>query len=223
MRSLLLSACLVWNVATVASAQVSITKSAGGWELTNGHIRLELDRTAGSVHLKSLRREGGAEWAVAGTPLLASPDKAGTPYHYGDDAISDQAKGGKQLTLRFQSDAGGLLSLELKLNPTGTVIQTAIHLENHGQQDLLLNPRIDPLFLTLKNPAGGLKPYTSSKGQHGFHPGTAASHCASSCSLSSSFARARAAVFRLARMTWISPANPGAHTNRRPPRSTPRR
>ena len=175
MRSLLLFACLVWNVATVASAQVSITKSAGGWELTNGHIRLELDRTAGSVHLKSLRREGGAEWAVAGTPLLASPDKAGTPYHYGDDAISDQAKGGKQLTLRFQSDAGGLLSLELKLHPTGTVIQTAIHLENHGQQDLLLNPRIDPLFLTLKNPAGGLKPYTSSKGQHGFHPGTAAS------------------------------------------------
>lgn len=175
MRSLLLLFCLVWNFAAVAFAQVSITKSSSGWELTNGHIRLELDRAAGSVHLKSLRREGGAEWALAGTPLVRSPDKAGTPYHYADDTISDLAKEGKQLTLRFQSDAGGLLSLELKLYPTGAVIQTSIRIDNHGQHDLALNPRINPLFLTLKNPAVGLKSYTSSKGQHGFYPSTAAS------------------------------------------------
>ena len=27
-----------------------------------------------------------------------------------------------------------------------------------------------PLFLTLKNPDGGFKPYSSTKGQHGFRP-----------------------------------------------------
>jgi hypothetical protein len=169
MRKFLLSACLICSVAAFAPAQVSITKSPAGWELTNGHIRMELARAEGSVQLKSLRREGGAEWGVAGAPLVASPDKAGSAYRYSDDVISDLAKGGKQLTLHFKSDAGGLLSLEFKLYPTGAVIQTAMQIENRGQHDLLLDPHIDPLFLTLKNPAAGLKSYTSTKGQHGFH------------------------------------------------------
>src|SRR5271154_558253 len=168
MRKFLLTACLICSLAIFATAQVSITKSPAGWELTNGHIRMELARSARTGNLKSLRREGGAEWAVAGSPLLAVPDKAGNSYHYSEDVISDLTKGGKQLTLRFQSDAGGLLSLEFKLYPTGAVIQTAMQLENRGQHDLLLNPHIDPLFLTLKNPAGGLKSYSSTKGQHGF-------------------------------------------------------
>jgi hypothetical protein len=78
-------------------------------------------------------------------------------------------KGGKQLALRFRSDAGGLLSLELRLYPTGAVIQTVMQIENRGQHDLLLDAHIDPLFLTLKNPAKGLNPYSSLKGEHGFH------------------------------------------------------
>jgi hypothetical protein len=169
MRSFLLIASLVCAVATCASSQVSITKSVNGWELTNGHVRLELARSSGAVNVKSLRREGGAEWGVTGTPLVASPDHSGQPYLYAEDVISELAKGGKQLTLHFRSKAGGLLSLELKLYPTGAVIQTAMRIENRGQQDLLLDAHIDPLFLTLANPSGGFKPYSSIKGQHGFH------------------------------------------------------
>jgi len=164
-----LTACLISCVTTLATAQVSITKLPTGWELTNGHIHVELARSSGAVRLRSLRREGGVEWAVADTPLVASPDKSGKPYLLADDAISDLDKRGKQLALHFNSDAGGLLSLELKLYPTGNVIQTVMRLENRGQHDLLLNAQIDPLFLTLKSPANGLKPYSSAKGQHGFH------------------------------------------------------
>ncbi len=137
---------------------------------------MELSRSSGTVNLKSLHREGGAEWAVAGTPLVAFPDKAGNnSYRYSDDAISDLTKGGKQLTLRFQSDAGGVVSLELKLYPTGAVIQTVMQVENHGQHDLLLDAHVDPLFLTLNNSASGLKPYSSIKGEHGFHSAGSAS------------------------------------------------
>jgi hypothetical protein len=171
MRSLLriACACLTVCVASSVSGQVSITKPPTGWELTNGHIQLTLVRAGDSVRLKSLRREGGAEWAVAGAPLVAVPDKASKPYRFADDAISDLEKDGKQLTLHFKSDDGGLLSLELKLYPIGAVIQTTMQLENRGKHDLLLDAHIDPLFLTLKNPAGGLKAYSSVKGQHGFH------------------------------------------------------
>jgi Melibiase/Glycosyl hydrolase family 36 C-terminal domain len=169
MRKLLLTACLICSVAVFTTAQVSITKSVTAWELTNGHIWMELARSARTVNLKSLHRENGAEWAVAGSPLLAAPDKAGSSYHYSEDVISDLTKGGKQLTLRFQSDAGGLLSLDFKLYPTGAVIQTAMRLENRSQHELFLNAQINPLFLTLKNPADGLKSYSSAKGEHGFH------------------------------------------------------
>ena len=174
MRALLLTACLVICVVFPASAQVSITKSATGWELTNGHIRLELTQSSSTVLMRSLRRDGGPEWAVTGTPLVANPDRSGNAYHYSEDAITDLGQGGKQLTLRFQSASGGVLSLELKLYPTGAVVQTAIQLENRGQRDLPLDPHIDPLFLTLKNPDAGLKPYSSTTGQHGFRPVTGA-------------------------------------------------
>jgi hypothetical protein len=169
MRTCLLTTCLIGCVAIFATSQVSITTSSAGWELTNGQVRVELARASGVVQLKSLRRVGGAEWAMVGTPLLRSPDKAGNADRYTEGVISDLPKGGKQLALHFESDDGGVLSLELKLYPTGAAIQTAIQVENRGQHVLLLNPRIDPLFLTLKNPAKGLKPYTSAKGQHGFY------------------------------------------------------
>jgi hypothetical protein len=169
MRAFFLAACLTSCLATFAAAEVSITKSAAGWILTNGHIDVELTRSSSVVQLKSLRREGGTEWAAANTPLVASPDKSSSPYRYTEDAVTDLDKGGKQLTLRFQSAAGGLLSLMLRLYPTGAVIQTALQLQNSGQHDLLLNARIDPLFLTLKNPVGGFRPYSSTTGQHGFH------------------------------------------------------
>ena len=169
MRASLLTACLFFSVALFAEGQVSINKSPGGWELANGHIRVELTHSSDAVLMKSLRRDGGSEWAVPGKPIVAVPDKSASAYRYREDLISDLAKGGKQLTLRFQSEDGGLLSLELKLYPTGAVVQTAMQIENRGQNVLLLDPHINPLFLTLKNPAKGLKPYSSVKGQHGFH------------------------------------------------------
>ncbi len=169
MRSLLITILLICCGAVLVPAQVSIIKSPDGWGLNNGHVRLELALMAGAVKVRSLRREGGSEWAMADAPLIVSPDKSGNPYLFADDAISDVDKGGKQLVLRFQSQAGGLLSLQLKLYPTGAVVQTALRVENHTKQDLILDSRINPLFLTLKNPSGGLKPYSSAKGQHGFH------------------------------------------------------
>lgn len=169
MRASLLTAFLICCVATLATAQVSIDKTPAGWELTNGRIRLELTRSSDKVLVKSLRLSSGAEWAVSGNPIVAVPDKASKAYHYSEDAISDLPKAGKQLTLRFQSDDGGLLSLELKLYPAGAVIQTSMQLENRGQRALLLDPRINPLLLMLKSPAKGLKPYSSAKGLHGFH------------------------------------------------------
>jgi hypothetical protein len=168
MKSVLAVICLVIGIAGIASAQVSIDKSSSGWELKNGHIRIELALSAGTVRLKSLRREGGNEWAVANTPLVAFPEKAGGTYRYTEDAISDVDKGGKQLTLRFQSDSGGLLAFDLKLYPTGAVVQSAVRLENHSPHPLLLEAHIDPVFLTLKSPTGGLKPYSPTKGGHGF-------------------------------------------------------
>ena len=169
MRGLITLACLIACIVTFAPAQVSITKSPAGWELSNGHIDLVLVRSSGRVLLKSLRCEAGAEWAAAGTPLVAVPDKSGKPYSFKDDAISDLDKGGKQLTLHFGSYTGAVLSLVLKLYPTGAVIQTVMQLENRGQHDLLLNPHVEPLSLTLKNPAGGLKAFSSAKGKHGFY------------------------------------------------------
>ena len=169
MRLFLSLTCLICSLTSWAAPEVSIAKSPAGWELANGHIRVELTRAADGVHLKSLRREGGAEWAMPETPLVAFPDKSGKPYRFAEDSISDLNKEGKQLTLIFQSDSGGRLSLQLRLYPTGAVIQTAMQIENRGKQDLILDPHIDPLFLTLKTPPTGLKSYSSMKGQHGFH------------------------------------------------------
>jgi hypothetical protein len=158
-----------FSTAKVDPASVSITKSPAGWEMTNGKIRLDLLRSSQTVQLKSLRREGGAEWAVAGTPLVAFPDKGSNPYRFSEDIVSDLAKNGKQLTLRFKSNSGGLLSLSLKLYPNSAVIELATKIENLGRQALLLDSHIDPLLLTLEDPPEGLKPYSSVQGQHGFH------------------------------------------------------
>jgi len=170
MRKIIILACLIGSVVTLTTAEVSITKSAAGWELSNGRIDLILARSSDTVLLQSLHRDAGPEWAVAGTPLIAVPDKSGKPYLFKDDATSDLDKGGKQLTLTFQSDDGGRLSLQLKLYPTGAVIQTAMQIENRSKHDLVLDAHIDPLFLTLRSSGSGLKSYSSTKGQHGFHP-----------------------------------------------------
>lgn len=69
-------------VAHLAAAQVSITKSADGWKMTNGHIQVELVRSSNTVQLKSLKREGGAEWGVAGSPLVGFPEKSSNQYRF---------------------------------------------------------------------------------------------------------------------------------------------
>jgi hypothetical protein len=169
MRSFLFFALSLYT-ASFATAQVSIAQSPAGWDLDNGHVRIDLVRSAGSVLVKSLRRDDGVEWAVAGTPLVAFPDKARNSYRYSAYAISDLAKGAKQLTLQFQSDSGGLLSLMLRLYPVGAVVELATKVENRGQRDLVLESKIDPLFLTVRTPPGGLNPYSSIQGQQGFQP-----------------------------------------------------
>src|SRR5271165_78168 len=168
MKLLHLAVFFSLSVAPLSAAQVSITKSAAGWQLANGNIHIDLVRSAQTVQLKSMRREGGAEWAVAGSPIVAFPDRSSNQYRLSEDIISELPKEGKQLTLRFKSDSGGLLSLMLKLYPTGAVIELATRLENLGQHDLILDSHIDPLFLTLKNPQAGLTPYSSVQGRHGF-------------------------------------------------------
>src|ERR1035441_2431658 len=93
MRPFLLIAWLIFCSLPFAAAQVSITKSPTGWELDNGHIRLVLARSSDAVQMTSLRREGGTEWAVSGTPMVAVPDKSGKHYTFTDDSISDLDKG----------------------------------------------------------------------------------------------------------------------------------
>ncbi len=168
MRQLLLLAYLALYAATFATAQVSITQAPAGWELGNGHIQVKLARSSDSVRLQSLRRDGGVEWAVAGTPVLSSPEKARSSYRYSEDAISDLPKGGKQLTLRFRSADDGQLSLMLRLYPRVAVVELATKIENHGQHSLPLDSYMSPLFVTLRNPPGGLKPFSSVHGRHGF-------------------------------------------------------
>lgn len=149
---------------------VIFTKTSDSWAMTNGYVHLTLTRSGGDVKLGSLRGEGGAEWAIAGTPLISFPDKGNHQYRYSDSAISDLAKGGKQLALSFRSDAGGFLTLMFRLYQTGTVIQMATRMENHGQRNLLLHAHLDPLFVTLKSPTSGLKLYSPLPGQQGFEP-----------------------------------------------------
>ena len=75
MRAIVLTVCLGVSAA-LAAAEVSITHSPKGWEIANGYIRMQLVRAGSGVQLKSLRREGGAEWASAGTPVATAPDKS---------------------------------------------------------------------------------------------------------------------------------------------------
>jgi hypothetical protein len=154
----------------LASSEVSVNKSLSGWDISNGHVRLELGTSAEGVQLKSLRREGGTEWAISGSQFLAVPDKDGAKYQFTDDEISLLDNGGKLLTLRFKSASGGVLSLRIKVRSEGAVFEVTSLLKNQGQKTFLLKPYIDPLLLNLKTPATGLKSYTSVEGKHGFQP-----------------------------------------------------
>src|SRR6185437_15209883 len=144
------------NLAAAVSTPVSINKSAGGWEMTNGTINVVLVRSSRTVELKSLRRAGGSEWAAPGSALIAFPGKEKSEYRFSEDSISSLAKNGKQLTLHFRSESGGRLALSMRLYPGTEVIELAAEIENTGQKPLLLDAHIDPLFLTLQNPPSGL-------------------------------------------------------------------
>jgi Melibiase/Glycosyl hydrolase family 36 C-terminal domain len=170
MRLLPLQIVFVLSTISFSGAQVSITKSSVGWKATNGKIDIELVRSSSTVQLKSLRREGGAEWAVAGSPLVSFPDKSRKDYQFLDDAVANVPKDGRQLTLRFKSGSGGIFSLMLTLYPSGAVIEMGAKLENLGQKPLLLDSHIDPLSITLKDPPGDLRAYSSVQGQFGFQP-----------------------------------------------------
>ena len=168
MRFLPLSIAFVLATITFSAAQVSITQSSGGWRATNGNIYVEIVRSSGTVQLRSLRREGGAEWAVSGSRLVTFPDKTSQDYQFLDDAVSDVPKDGRQLTLRFKSGTGGIFSLMLTLYPTNAVIEMKAKLDNQGQKPLLLDSHIDPLSLTLRDSPSDFKAYSSAPGQFGF-------------------------------------------------------
>jgi hypothetical protein len=154
--------------ASFLSAQVSIHHEAASWDLTNGHVHMQLAEKAGSVYVRSLRREGGREWVVADTPLIDSPETAASTYKYLDDATQPMKDGGQQLTLRFSSDSGGLLCLSLRLYPTGALIQAVMTFENHGHHALEIRNHVNPIMLNLETPPGGLTPFSSRSGSHGF-------------------------------------------------------
>jgi alpha-galactosidase len=163
------SGLLNLTTADVVTTPVSISKSPSGWNMTNGTIDVELIRSSQTVHLKSLRRKGGSEWAAPGSALVAFPDKQSRGYRFSEDSISNLKRDGKQLTLHFTSDSGGRLALSLRLYPGSAVIESATKVENTGQKSLLLDTHIDPLLLNLQNPPKGFRPYTSVAGQHGFY------------------------------------------------------
>ena len=168
MRFLALNVAFVLATTTFSGAQVSITKSSAGWKATNGNIYIDIVRSSGTVQLRSLRRKGGAEWAVSGSRLVTFPDKTSQDYQFLDDAVSDVPKDGRQLTLRFKSGTGGIFSLMLTLYPTNAVIEMKAKLENQGMKSLLLYSHIDPLSLTLKDSLSEFKAYSSAPGQFGF-------------------------------------------------------
>ena len=68
----------------------------------------------------------------------------------------------------FQVRLGRPFFSNVELYPTGAVIELKAKVENLGQHDLLLDSHIDPLSLTLKDPPGDLKAYSSVQGQFGF-------------------------------------------------------
>jgi hypothetical protein len=150
------------------SAEVSIRREPNSWNLDNGHIHLQLVEKSGNVYIRSLRREGGPEWAVANAPLIDSPEAGGGSYRYMDDATAPLNDGGQQLTLRFGSDSGGLISLSLRLYPAGAVIEAAMTFANQSHHDLILSNHVNPVSLQLQSPRSGLAQLTSKAGQHGF-------------------------------------------------------
>jgi hypothetical protein len=136
--------------------------------MTNATINIDLIRSPETVQLQSLRLRGGSEWAAPDSELVAVPSKDSSSYRFSEDRIVNLPKNSKQLTLRFKSESGALLSLSLKLYPEAAVIELATKIENLGQRPLLLDPQIDPLFFKLQNPPAGLRPYSPVTGQHGF-------------------------------------------------------
>jgi len=163
----LITGFAAWGIPSV-SADVTISRSNHGWELANEQVRLTLGRSAKGVQVDSLRLTGGEEWAVSGSPLTPWLQGTDEQYRYFEEATRDVERGGKELALKFKADAGGVLTLLLRLYPKGAVIEFAATLENQGKNTLPLLSRIDPLRLTLKSSADGLKPYAPVRGQHGF-------------------------------------------------------
>jgi hypothetical protein len=158
--------CLLDYFAGVGSGdRHAIGPRLGDDERTGGHDAFTLP--TGSTNGITAAQER-REWST-GSPLCPLLEETSQKYRYFEDGITDTTKGGKQLTLRFKSDFGGLLSLMLRVYPMGAVIEFAAELENQGQHALPLLSRIDPLRLSLKIPAGGLKPYSSVQEEHGFH------------------------------------------------------
>jgi alpha-galactosidase len=168
MRQLALLAYLGWASVTFVRADVAINKTADGWDLANGSIQVSLQQTASGIQLRSIHCNGGNEWAAAGTPLVKFPNASPESYTYNGQDISTAAPGGKKLTLHFRANSGARVSLSLELHDQGAVLRFGMLMENKGTHDIPLGVEVDPLLVVLKQPQGGLVPYSPVVGHHGF-------------------------------------------------------
>ncbi len=170
------------TLAPLAKPQVRVGRSAGGWIIENGRIRLELVRTAsGGLLLGSLRNVlTGYDWAAVRTPtgVFLQGSQQGIPgtedipgFRVSDDQTRELAGGGKELAISFTDSATqARLWLFLRCYPSVAVIEYAARLQNSGSETLPLLFRIDPLCLYLKKKGGELRLYTAELGvgPHGF-------------------------------------------------------
>ena len=74
----------------------------------------------------------------------------------------------RNLPLHFQAKSGARVSLSLELHDQGAVLRFGMLMENKGTHDIPLGIEVDPLIVVLKQPQGGLVPYSSVVGHHGF-------------------------------------------------------
>src|SRR5581483_2866986 len=177
MMRFLAGCCLAVILPWSLQAAVDVQQSPTEWSLTNGSISIVIGRSAEGPVFKSVRRVGGADWIVPGTPVAA--ELYGSSAHLSDhrsgwtfagEKISQLPNGAKQLTVEFKSEVGGVLSLHLCVFPKGATVQFSAELENRGQSTLPLLFRIDPLALSLSGAADELQPYSSVNNKHGFYP-----------------------------------------------------
>jgi alpha-galactosidase len=168
-----LALSLAWAFPALAHGQAAISRTSTGWTVRNDRIALTLVRGGPQVHVQSLARSGGPTWIAAGTPIapcLGDASADDPAWKFVSDDVADVGAG-RELTLRFTSSAGGALSLLIRVNPTGAVLELRAALANTGSRPLAAIDRLDPLCVTLDTRASAsFDVHAPVPNQHGFYP-----------------------------------------------------